>query len=103
MDKPMSKELQMWQEAEKRAEKHEMEMLERLLAKKKVSQSTPEKTTLSNSATSPDAAAPLPEQKNYTELLEREYRNEPIWETVEFLRKDGSSDKEIYNALVSVY
>ena len=103
MDKPMSKELQMWRELERRAHEEEMQMLRELLEEKKVSQATPKKTTLSNSVPPLDAAAPLPKQKNYTELLEREYRNDPIWTTVEFLRKDGSSDKEIYTTLESVY
>ena len=48
-------------------------------------------------------AEPKKEQQepNWTELLEKEYRNDSYWRVVESSRADGYSDKEIYLTLES--
>ena len=48
-------------------------------------------------------AEPKKEQQepNWTELLEKEYRNDGYWQIVEIERKEGHSDKEIYQLLES--
>ena len=42
-------------------------------------------------------------ETDFTELLERDYRDEPIWTAVEAMRKGGMPDEEIYHTLESVY
>jgi hypothetical protein len=42
--------------------------------------------------------------EEWTALLEKEYKDDPVWPTVEVMRtQDGATDERIYNLLESFY
>ena len=86
MERPMSKEVQLWLEAEARAEQRLLERLKRLREEKRRAEAEIEKQR---------------REGNYTELLERELLVgcPELKSAVEMMRKDGLTDEEIYGVL----
>lgn len=86
MERAMSKEVQRWIEMERRIHEEEIAMLETLIEEKRRAEAEIEKQR---------------RESNYTGLLEGELLVEcpELKDTVEVMRKDGLTDKEIYGAL----
>lgn len=86
MERAMSKEVQRWIEMERRIHEEEIAMLEALIEEKHCAKAEIEKQR---------------REGNYTELLEGELLVEcpELKNTVEAMRKNGLTDKEIYGAL----